>query len=173
MSKKILVTGVSGSGKSTLESIFRQKGYSTSDIDNGFAEWRYKESDKPLGHHPINEEVLSLVHWALRAEALKERLEADAGENVLIFGSTNDLHQYVGLFNRVFLLEYPHQEAILDRLATRPDSGYGKVPHERDSVLSYFEDYQSMMKQLGAKEVNCMLPIDQIVEVIEGEIQDE
>lgn len=172
MSKNILVTGVSGSGKSTLEQIFKRKGYRTADIDNGFAEWQYKDSDVALGHHPKDAEELGLVHWALKSDELKSFLEGDKS-TALIFGSTNDLYQYVEMFDSVVLLEYPNNNAVVKRLLSRPDYGYGKASNERDSVLAYMDDYQKMMKQLGAKAVDCTLPLEQITEVIEAEVKSE
>lgn len=172
MSRRLLVTGVSGSGKSTLEQVFKEKGYQTADIDNGYAEWQYKDSGLALGHHPKNAEELGLVHWALKSDELKLFLEG-AKSTALIFGSTNDLHRYIEMFDSVVLLEYPNNDAVVSRLLTRPDHGYGKTSHERDSVLSYMDDYQTMMKRLGAKVVDCTLPLEQIVQVIEAEVENE
>jgi len=172
MSKRILVTGVTGSGKSTLEKIFNQKGYETSDIDKGFAEWRNKETGE-VEPHPESADRLAAAFWALRADELKERLSSIDGQPILIFGSTNDLDDYTNLFNTIFLLEYPDAETLRARLASRPEGDYGKVPHERDSALAYHQDYQNKMKELGAIAIDCMLPLEQIVSIIEAEVKDE
>ena len=160
MAKKILVTGVAGSGKSSLQRMFNKKGYQTSDIDDGFAEWRNKDSGKTEEYKPDDPEWLNQVYWALRTDALRDRLKDAADQSIAIFGSTNDLHNYADLFDTVYLLEYPDDEAVKERLASRP-RGFGRVDHERDSVLSYYKQYQDQMKSIGAVCIGYEVPLDQ------------
>lgn len=172
MNKKILIPGVSGSGKSTLEAVFSAKGYRTADIDRGFAEWQYIDSGKALGHHPQDADELSLLHWALKVGELQFFLDG-AESGAMVFGSTNDLYKHVGMFDGLILLNYPDKESVVGRLLSRPDGDYGKTPHERDSVISYMDDYQDTMKKLGATVIDCTLPLNDVVDIIESEIADE
>lgn len=173
MIKKILVTGVSGAGKSTLEQVFREMGHQTIDIDYGFAGWRDQETGERVDYSSDDAEKHSEIYWALEAKKLEDRLDEAGEDDILVFGSANDLHQHVELFTQIFLLEYPNEEAILDRLAMRSSYGYGKTKHERDAVLSYYKDYQDTMKRLGANVIDCTLPLEQIVQMIATGVRDE
>lgn len=173
MANRSLVTGVTGSGKSTLEIAFSKIGYKTYDIDRGFAEWRSKTSGEIEEYQPDDKEWISGVFWALKADKLKNELESIEEQAVIVFGSTNDLSQHVGLFNKIILLEYPDEYTLVERLASRPEGEYGKTPHERDAALSYYKEYQESMKQLGARVIDCTLKTDQIVSIIKEEILSE
>lgn len=168
--KNYLVTGAAGSGKSTLERLFADKGYKTADIDKGFAQWRNKETGK-IEEYRRDPDWLKTVIWSLKVDKLKEMLDSAKDEPVIVFGSANDLHEHLDLFDKTFLLEYPDEESIKDRLMQRRGDHFGKTEHEVKAVLDYYKEYQERMKQSGAQVINCMLPIEQVVLAIEGELK--
>jgi hypothetical protein len=172
MAKKVLVTGVAASGKTTLEKIFDQKGYQTSDIDDGFAEWKNKITGEVEDYRPDDSGWIDQVYWALKVNDMQHRLRSAGDKPIAVFGSTNDLYEHVGLFDAILLMEYPNDEAVKQRLASR-SRGFGRVVQERNSVLSYYREYQDQMRDLGAICVGYDSPIDQKVAMIERELLSE
>lgn len=167
--KRYLITGVAGSGKSTLEKCFKSKGYVTIDIDDGFAEWRHTETDEVLDYTPEKNGWHEIAEWVVDTEKLQAFFNQHSHEDVLVFGSFARIDTVVGLFDKIFLLEYPNSEVVHQRIARRGD-GYGKHPDELVRILSYVEPYQDRMRRAGARSISCTLPLNQVVGIISGEL---
>lgn len=163
---RYLVTGAAGSGKTTLERIFDQKGYETSDIDDGFAEWRDRRTGDVVDYHPEDPQWHVYTDWSLRFDILKTRLSETKDKPIIIFGSTNDLHKHLDLFDKTFLLMHTDEQNIRERIASR-EGGYGKNEHELRNILSYYKYYQDRMLSLGAIAVDANLTINDKVRFIE------
>lgn len=170
MPGRYLITGVAGSGKSTLEKSFRENGYVTVDIDDGFAEWRHAETDELLDYTPDDAGWHEIAEWVVNIEELKAFFDAHPDKQVLVFGSFARMRTMVDKFTKIFLLEYPNERVARQRIAGR-DGGYGKNPHELERVMSYIQPYQTKMKAVGALPIDCTLPIDEIVHAIKKELQ--
>lgn len=171
MPGRYLITGVAGSGKSTLERVFRDKGYITVDIDEGFAEWRHAITDEVLSYTPEDEAWHQVAEWTVRTPKLQKFFDAHADRQVLVFGSFARMKQVVTMFDEIFLLTYPNLDLVRQRIAGRGD-GYGSNPHELERILSYVEPYQARMQQAGAREVDCTQPLDEVVDTIAGYVTD-
>lgn len=169
MAGRFLITGVAGSGKSTLEKLFKEKGYVTIDIDDGYAMWRHAGTDEVLAYTPDDESWHDVAEWVVDVTKIKRFFDEHVEEDVLVFGSFARMKEVVGLFDKIFLLEYHDVDIVRDRIANRED-GYGKNPHELKRILSYVKPYQGKMRAYGAHPIDCTLPGDRIVETIEGEI---
>lgn len=169
MAKRYLVTGVAGSGKSTLEKLFKQKGYVTIDIDDGFAQWRHAETDEPLDYTPDKDGWHEVAEWVVDTEKLQDFFDTHADEDVLVFGSFARVRETIKHFDALFLLEYPGLETVRQRIAGR-EGGYGEHPDELARILSYVEPYQNKLRQAGAEVINCTLPLDQIASSIESKL---
>lgn len=167
---RYLITGVAGSGKSTLEKRFRQDGYVTIDIDDGFTEWRHAETDEVLPYTPDEAGWHEVAEWVVKTDKLQAFFDAHPTDDVLVFGSFARLKTVVGMFTKIILLEYPNETTVRRRIASR-DGGYGKHPGELVRILSYVQPYQDKMKAAGAVAIDCTLPIDQMVETINKELQ--
>ncbi len=169
MSTAFLITGLGGTGKSTLERIFRQDDSSiTYDIDDGYAEWRDKQTGRPVEYVPNDSAWNARSTWALRRELLEEKIRESA-KRVLVFGMTNDLDQHADLFSKIFILEYPDEQTIRNRLAGRKE-GFGKNEPEIQRILRDYLPYQSVMRQLGGIAIDCTLPIEDVVGIIRNHI---
>lgn len=169
MNRSFLVTGVAGSGKTTLEKVFADKGYLTIDIDNGYAEWRDKKTGQTVDYNPHSADWSRRTIWALKDVELQKWLERNCQVTKIVFGSTNDLVDYLDYFDKVFLLEYSDKATAAQRITSR-DSGYGKTPHELTNVLNYIMPYQAAMKKHGAISINATKPLDTIAQEIESSI---
>lgn len=172
MSRSYLITGVAGSGKSTFEKLFKAKGYITIDIDDGFTQWRHTKTDEILEYTPDEKGWHEVAEWVVDTEKLQGFFNAHPEESVLVFGSFARMNNVVGMFAKVFLLEYPSEQAVRQRIANR-EGGYGKHPDELKRILSYVQPYQEKMKEAGAQPIDCTLPTEQVVEIIEKELQDD
>lgn len=166
---RYLVTGVAGSGKSTLEKLFRAKGYITADIDDGFTQWRHAETDEVLAYTPDEDGWHEVAEWVVDTDKLQAFFDTHAEDTVLIFGSFARMNTVVGMFTKLFLLEYPNEQVAHRRIATR-DGGYGKHPGELQRILSYVQPYQDKMKQAGAQPIDCTLPLDEVADIIERSV---
>lgn len=172
MPKRYLITGVAGSGKSTLEKVFREKSYSTVDIDEGFANWRHADTDELLEYTPDEPGWHEVAEWAVDIEKLQAFFANHPDDPVLVFGSFARMRQVVPLFDRIFLLDYPNAEVARRRIAER-EGGYGKHPDELVRILSYVEFYRQKMKAFGAEVIDCTLSVAEIARMIEKRIGED
>lgn len=169
MPGRYLITGVAGSGKSTLEKLFRQDGYVTIDIDDGFTEWRHAETDEVLPYTPDEEGWHEVAEWVVKTDKLQVFFDEHPTDDVFVFGSFARLTAVVGMFTKIILLEYPSETTVRQRIANR-DGGYGKHPHELTRILSYVQPYQDKMKAAGALAIDCTLPIDEVTQWIKRQL---
>lgn len=170
MNERYLITGVAGSGKTTLERIFRDKGYVTTDIDDGFAEWRHAETDELLDYMPDDPAWHEVAEWVVDTDKLQRFFDDHEGQPILVFGSFARQGSVVDLFDTIFLLKYPDEATVRARIAGRV-GGYGKNPHELARIISYVEPYQQKMIGFGAQVIDCTLPIDDVVESISAVVR--
>lgn len=167
MSERYLVTGVAGTGKSTLKNIFSDKGYVAIDLDDGYAHWANRCTNEPTDIKGNDAKFFKEFDWMLRSEAFDRLLKRDT--QMILFGTTCDLKYKTDLFRRVFLLEYPNESAVVERLGKRAD-GFGNTPEELASVLSFYEKEQEAFNRLGAHVLRCTRPLDDIAIEIEDAI---
>ncbi len=164
--KTFLITGVAGSGKSTLEREFARRGYQTIEIDDGYAEWRHRDTDEVLEYLPDEPEWHEVALWRIKEEKLKQCL-ADMVGPVFVFGSAAKISQIMSLFDKVFLLEYHAEALVRERIAGRVD-GYGAHPDELTKILSYVEPYQASVRRRGAVCIDTALSVNEKVDRILG-----
>ncbi len=164
-----LVTGVAGSGKTTLCSVFSERGHVTYDVDKGFASWVNRSTGQVASYS--TEEPMTLRHdWLVDREKLQQVIE-HSDEAVWFFGSAYNLYQCTDLFRNVFLLQYPDEQTLRDRILHRDENDYGKAPGELDAIVGYWHEYEDRFINLGATAIDCSLAkndiYDQILNVVE------
>lgn len=71
MAKRYLITGLAGSGKTTLRGEFARRGYTTIDIDEGYAEWRHAATDELLEYTPDEPGWHEIAEWAVKTDKLQ------------------------------------------------------------------------------------------------------
>lgn len=170
MSNITLVTGVAGTGKSTLEAVFRQKGYATIDIDNGFASWQRNDTRERVDA-PVNQsaEWYQVHDWYTENEKLSGYVEKyrNSSEPLFVFGNTADLDQLPQLFDNIYALEYKDESTIRHRIDSRTTNSYGKDPVEFAALLSYYKPMQLRFRAIDATPIDCTLPLHEIAQIIE------
>ena len=168
MNNNHLITGVQGSGKTTLRDKFKQKGYQTIDIDDGYAHWVEKSTGRVVPHNPGGGmEWLMSVDFLLDLSKFTALLREPRQDPLLVFGGTGDLLEHLDYFDYIYLLEYPDESSVINRLSERTNNLYGKHPDEVRSVLRYMGPYQDKLKARGAFAIDCTQPLSKVVEAIE------
>lgn len=170
MGKITLVTGVAGTGKSTLEVVFRKKGYSTIDIDNGFASWQRNDTRERV-EAPLNQPAMwyEIHDWYTEKEKLANYVHKfnDSTESLFVFGNTADLDSLPHLFDTIYALEYKDEATIRHRIDSRTTNSYGKDPVEFAALLSYYQPMQVRFRAMGAVPIDCTRPLEEITHIIE------
>lgn len=173
MPNRYLVTGMAGTGKTTLEKALSQYGYETNDIDDGFAGWYDRETMEPVEYDPSGGSDWLKAHtYRLHLPVLTVHLQKERRSPLIMFGHTGDIYEQRGLFDKVFLLEYPNGNLLRHRLLTRTGNDYGKHPDEVSRELSYYESFQNQFKAAGAIAIDCSLPVSDIVAAIDHAINE-
>ena len=169
MGKICLITGVAGTGKSTLEKIFRNKGYATHDLDDGFASWQDIRTRERVPA-PLNQPSswYDAHDWFTEKDKLISRINVAKRSlaPLLLFGNTADLDSFHEYFDHIFVLEYSEETTIRHRIDTRTDNPYGKDPVEFAALLSYYKPMQQRFRNVGAIPIDCTKSLDDIVQII-------
>lgn len=151
--KRILLTGMSGTGKSTAIAQLVGLGYKAIDLDSeGLCEW------------DANGDELWLEDQVQRLLATED---ADA---LFLAGCAANQLKFYGQFDHIVLLSAP-AEVMTERLRTRTNNPYGKLPSEAALVLEQKDTIEPMLRRTATLEVDTSVPIDQVLEVILGLIR--
>lgn len=164
--RTILVTGVAGSGKTTLRREFYDRGYETLDIDDGFAHWVDRQTGEPAKIITEDPPMILRHDWNLRVDELSAAIAKTTIRPIFVFGSAHDLYKHSGLFDRIILLSYPSWNALEQRIINRDTSDYGRAPGELEKIIEYWPVYEERFKNIGAKVIDCTLPIEEIINKI-------
>lgn len=168
MANAYLVTGIAGSGKTTIKQALTEKGYATFDVDDGLASWIDRETGEKTVYDPKLAPMTDKYDWAIDPAALTDILAS--ADPIIICGSAHDLYQYINRFSAVFLLSYPDEQSIKQRLESRTNNDYGKAPGELESILGYWKSYENEYIIRNATTIDCMTPLDKVIERIENTI---
>lgn len=159
-----LITGIAGTGKSTLKEVFESDGYASYDIDNGFASWINRTTSEVAPYGTCM--PMTLKHDWL-ADIDKIRATQDASEqDTYFFGSAHNLFQHTDIFRTVFLLSYPDEATLRERILHRTGNDYGKRPGELDDIIGYWKAYEQSFIDKGSVVIDCPEPVESIVRII-------
>jgi dephospho-CoA kinase len=148
--KRILLTGMSGTGKSTAIERLVGLGYKAVDLDSeGFCEW------------DANGDELWLE------DRVQRLLATEDTEVLFLAGCAANQVKFYGQFDRIVLLSAP-AELMMERLSTRTNNPYGKLPSEAARILEEKDTIEPMLRRGATVEVDTGVPIDQVVEAILG-----
>ena len=126
-----------------------------------------KEADYRPG---IGKDWIDAHEWLCDPAKLKELLDKH-GDPVAVVGCASNQDDYLGLFDKIFLL-HCKEETFLHRLRTREgDDEFARDKSEQEQVLSWYKDFENKMLTRGAVPVNTEDPIDVVVDKIAAEIR--
>lgn len=146
---RYLVTGPSGSGKTSIAQALRDRGYIAYDTDSaveGLAGF-YDDTNRLTNDYDATagKEWLIAHPWMWDETVLRAFLDAHAKETIFLCGGADNVHELLGLFDKVFLLETA-PDTIARRLTDRSRwhiFSFGQQDHERQYVqevmIPYYE----------------------------------
>ena len=146
--KRVLLTGMSGTGKSAVILALAARGHKAVDLDE--PGWSETRSDG---------------EWVWREDRVRTLLSADDAEVLFIGGCASNQVKFYRQFDEIILLSAP-RDVLIERLATRTNSSFGKSPGELAQVLDDLEHTEPKLRQVASNEVDTTAPLDDVVAAI-------
>lgn len=103
--------------------------------------------------------------WICDSIRLRELLDAQGDNTVVVAGITSNQNEYLDLFDKIFLL-YCREETFLRRLNTREGNKFAKEKSEQEYVLSWYKNFEEKMRNQGAIPINTEDPIHSVTDLI-------
>ncbi len=142
---KVLITGMSGTGKSSLLTELKQAGHTTIDMDD------QGRSIRDLsGNQLWNEKKLSPI------------LLGHQTGHLFVAGCAENKASFYPFFNHIILLSAPIQ-VIKQRLLSRTNNPYGKLPDEMAEVLGHLNWVEPLLRKMATHEIVTTIPIAEVV----------
>ena len=154
--RNYLIEGVSGVGKTSVCHELRRRGFHSI---NGDTELAYQGDPK------TGEPMDGLAHehhiWSLDKV---RALAADRSHAASFFcGGSRNFSSFIGLFDRVFVLEVD-LDTLIRRLAARPETEWGGRPEERRLVRRLHATKEDLPK--GGVVIDATAPLERVVDEI-------
>jgi len=157
--KRILITGMSGTGKTATIEEIGARGYTAYDLDS--AEWsEWVEVDSSDRLTPVEGK-----DWVWREDRVRSLLSQQQDERLFVSGCAENMEKFFPLIDVTILLSAP-SATILDRLATRPASGYGHSPDDRRKVVDLIATIEPLLRQVADFEIDTRQPVRVTVDEI-------
>ena len=165
--KKYYITGTQGTGKTTVADELRRRGYVVIDTDTTkVAQWHNIHTGEKIRERSgSRKEWIESHEWHCDPKKLKELLEEQPGEIVFASGISQNQEAYIGLFDKIFLLQCK-EETFLHRINTRTDHHFGKDDAEREYILGFYKDFEKKFLERGAVSIDAEKPISIVVDEI-------
>jgi shikimate kinase len=141
---RVLVTGMSGAGKTTLLDEVASRGYLT--VDTDYDGW-----------------TLADGLWdELRMESLLA-----AHHSVVVAGTVENQVRFYETFDYVVLLSAP-VDVLLDRVRTRANNPYGRLPEHEAEIRAYARDVEPLLRRGAALELDGRRPVTELADAVEA-----
>jgi dephospho-CoA kinase len=150
----VLVTGMSGTGKSTALFELAARGHRVVDTDYG----EYSE-EVPCSEAGGTEQV-----W--REDRIEALLDEHDDGVLFISGCVSNQAKFSARFDAVVLLTAP-ADLILERVARRDTTAFGKRDVERDRIFDDLANVEPLLRAIATAEIDTRAPLDGVVETIE------
>lgn len=163
--RNYLIEGVSGTGKTTVATELQRRGYH---VLHGDRELAYRGN--PLTGEPLDDTLYqqgakdpAFVHAHHLWDVGKIKANIDDHNHAISFfcGGSRNLHQFIDLFDGVFVLEVD-LDTLKRRLAERPDDEFGSTPRERDLILRLHATKEDIPH--NATGINATRPLATVVD---------
>jgi dephospho-CoA kinase len=143
--RRILVTGMSGTGKSSAFAELQRLGFRTVNTDE--PGWTLEDAEGGKW-------------WN---EGRMVRLLAERGSTLFVSGTVTNQGRFYDRFDAVVLLSAP-AEVLLERIARRTTSDYGKSPEERELILTHLREVEPLLRATCTHEIDATQPLSAVVE---------
>ena len=160
--QRILLTGMSGAGKSTLIAELAARGYKAVDADcDEFSEWVASTGDQGA----FGPTVEADRDWVWREDRIQALLATEDSDVLFLSGCAENMGKFLPQFDHVILLSAP-AEVIVERLASRANSAYGKRPDEVARVLGLLETVEPRLRRAAGYEIDTSACLDDVVATV-------
>jgi broad-specificity NMP kinase len=137
---------MSGAGKSTVLAELRRRGYEVVETDEPeWMEW----SDADGG-------------YVWREDRIAELLARERAVPLFVSGTVSNQGRFYPRFDAVVLLSAP-LEVLLDRIDVRTSNDFGKMPEERERIISDFVEFEHRLRASCTLELDATQPIETLV----------
>jgi dephospho-CoA kinase len=149
----VLITGMSGTGKSAALAELERRGHAVVDTDYGG--W-IEEDALPDGPEPL---------WI--EDRMTALLDGHRGGALFVSGCVANQGRFYPRFDAVVLLSAP-LDVILERVATRTSSDFGKTGAERVRITQDWASVEPLLRAGATVEIDTRRPLEDVVDDLES-----
>ena len=149
----VLVTGMSGTGKSTVLAELARRGYRVVDTDDD--DWS-DEVPAPEGG----------VEQLWREDRIRALLDSHREGALFLAGCVRNQGRFRDRFDAVILLSVP-EDVLLDRIATRGTSAFGKSDAERARIITDLHMVEPLLRRSADAEIDTRRPMSEVADQLE------
>jgi dephospho-CoA kinase len=148
----VLITGMSGTGKSTVLAELAARGHRVIDTDqDGWA----VEVLGPDGPEQVWDEI-----------RIRDLLERDTDGPLFLAGCVSNQGRFYDRFDAVVLLTVP-VDVMLQRIAERTTSEFGKDPRERERILRDLREVEPLLAATSTAVIDATRPLSEVADAVE------
>lgn len=145
---------MSGTGKSTVLIQLAERGHQIVDADDDGWSHEFPTADG------LSREQL----W--REDRMDALLAGKPSGSMFVAGCASNQGRFYDRFDAVVLLSVP-VEVVLERLASRDTSDFGKDPAERERILQDLAEVEPRLRATATAELDTRRPVGEVVDAIE------
>ena len=149
--KRVLITGMSGTGKSS--------------VLNRLAELGYRAIDTDRADLTVQVRSASGMEQLWREDQIQRILSANDTALIFVAGTYRNQVNFYAQFDHIVLLSAP-VTVLIDRLTTRSNNPYGKLPAELAETLRWVETVEPLLRAAATLEIDTTAPLDEVVQAI-------
>lgn len=167
-----LITGLPGTGKTTVCAELKERGLEAYDADQDHLAHWYDANGDPVKEED-EERTVEFVNAHTRDIALQivEGLATQATDKtVFVCGDPENEDELQPLFTGIFALVLD-ESVRQDRLDTRTNNPWGKLPHEREYDRAHIAIAQNRYKSVGYSVISATQSVERIVDIIVGSVK--
>lgn len=165
--RNYLIEGVSGAGKTTVAEELQRRGHHVVHGDRELAYAGDPETGEPLSGPAPEGETDSLwwayQRWIWNVDRVKSLVADQSRPQTFFCGGSRNSHQFIDLFDEVFVLDVDLDTVNL-RVAARGDDEFGGKPEERALIARVHATRAGLPKT--AVSIDATAPIARVVDDI-------
>lgn len=154
---RILLTGMSGTGKSTVLGELAARGHRVVDLDE--PGWSREVPTADGGVEQVWEHD--------RVARLLDGHDAHDDGLLVVAGCAADQARFYDRFEAVVLLSAP-AEVMLERIAARRTSPFGRLPEERARILRDLAEVEPLLRATCTCEIDTRRPVAEVADLVEA-----
>lgn len=156
--KRILLTGMSATGKSMITAALAARGYAAIDLDSEtWSQWVDAVDDAVPGTP-----VRPGRDWVWQEDKVGDLLAEGDREVLIVSGCSPNQGRFYRFFDAIVLLSAP-PNVVMERLATRTGSHYGKGPGEPERVLALIAEVEPILRAGATHEIDTSGELSEIL----------